>query len=163
MVDLESRIKRLEQTEAIRQLNVRLCELCDKPYDADRILQMWTVDGDLVQMSKFGGAGLFYGRDQWGELMEDFAITWTFHWATNAVIELDESLERARGHWHGWENPIVSGDSLIGAFSHAHDYVKIDGVWYWESWRQDGHFFCAVETGWEKGVRMRPARKSLGA
>jgi hypothetical protein len=160
---LEERVRRLEEIEAIRNLNVRLCQLCDKPYDAEPILAMWTEDGDLIQMSKYVGTGLFFGREQWGGLMEDFNITYTFHWATNAVIDVDPSFERARGHWHGWEAPVVSGRSVIGGFLHTHDYVKIDGEWLWESWRQDGHFFCPVESGWEVGPRMLPARKSLGA
>jgi hypothetical protein len=160
---LSQRIAELEEIEAIRKLNVRLCQLVDAPYDREPVLNLWTEDGDLVQMSKFVGTGLFYGREQWGALMDDFAISYTFHWAANGVIELEPTLERARGHWHGWEAPIVSGEPVIGAFSHAHDYVKIDGEWLYESWRQDGHFFCSAKTGWEEGVRMRPARKSRGA
>ena len=40
--DLEARVRRLEDIEAIKQLKARYCALCDAGYDADGIAPLFT-------------------------------------------------------------------------------------------------------------------------
>ena len=44
-MDLESRLTRLEDIEAIRQLKARYCEVCDADHDPELILTLFTEDG----------------------------------------------------------------------------------------------------------------------
>ena len=44
-MELEDRIKRLEDIEEIKQLKALYCEICDDDHNPDRIVTIFTVDG----------------------------------------------------------------------------------------------------------------------
>jgi len=156
--DMESRIATLEEVEAIRRQLMRLNELFDKPYDADGLTMLWTEDGYLEACG-----GQFSGRSAIHEFFSDLAASFTLHYATNGVIDVDPSCRRATGQWYGWETPVVSGSALLGAFTTDQEYEKVDGEWQWSSLRETVHFLCAVDAGWVEEAEPREERRSLGA
>ena len=44
-MDLETRVQRLEDIEAIKQLKALYCEICDDDHNPDRIVTIFTEDG----------------------------------------------------------------------------------------------------------------------
>jgi hypothetical protein len=156
--NLDERIAKLEEKEAIRRQMIHLGDVCDVPYDPVPLAELWTEDGHLET-----GAAEFFGHKELIELFEDLAATFSVHYWTNDIIDVDTSLKRATGHWYGWETPIISGRSLPGAFTSDHRWEKVNDQWLWKSYRQVTHFICPVETGWVKGPRAVEQRASLGA
>ena len=54
--NLEARIRRLEDIEALKQLKARYCDRCDDNYDADGIAQLFTEDAVWDGGQTFGVA-----------------------------------------------------------------------------------------------------------
>ena len=54
LAELERRITRIEDIEAIKQLKARYCEICDDDHDPDRITRIFAEDG--VWQSAIGKA-----------------------------------------------------------------------------------------------------------
>jgi hypothetical protein len=161
MSDLDARIGRLETLEAIHRRMMRLGELCDAPYDEKPLSELWSQTGWLDTGT--GDGGMFRGREEIRALLEDLAATFTLHYSVNGVIDLDPSLERATGHWYGWEAPVISETAYLGGFTSDHEYEKIDGEWYWASYRQTIHFLTQPESDWVKDPVPQEQRTSLGA
>lgn len=153
--DLEARIAKLEETEAIRRQFVRLNELFDKPYDADGLARLWTVTGYLEACD-----GQFSGRQEIREFFSDLAASFTLHYVANGVIDVDPSLQHATGCWYGWETPVVAGNPLIGAFTSRQEYAKVEGEWLWVGLWETAHFLCAVDAGWVREAEPRQERSS---
>lgn len=158
MNQLESRIARLEAVEAIRRQLMHLDDLFDAPYDADSLAAMWTENGYLEACD-----GKFAGRSEIRAFFAELVASFTMHYATNGVIDVEPSCERAKGHWYGWETPVISGSALIGAFSTDQEYEKVDGEWLWRSLRETVHFLCDAESDWVKEAEPRKERASQGA
>lgn len=155
MSDLESRIAKLEEIEAIRRQVVRLNELFDKPYDADGLAGLWTETGYLEACD-----GQFSGRREIHEFFSDLAASFTLHYAMNGLIDVDPSLQHATGHWYGWETPVVAGSPLVGAFTSRQEYAKVAGEWQWAGLWETAHFLCAVDAGWVREAEPRQERSS---
>ena len=125
--DLEARITRLEDIEAIKQLKARYCEICDDMHNPDRIASVFADDG----IWEAEGFGFAQGHDAIRELFQGFQNNFRFsqHNIANPIIEVDG--DTATGVWY-----------LIGPWTHAEDgkaiwmtaryddeYVKVDGQW----------------------------------
>lgn len=158
MSDLESRVSRLEAISEVRRQLMRLNDLFDAPYDAKGLTAMWTEDGYLEACD-----GEFAGQAEIHGFFADLVATFTMHYATNGVIEVEPSCDRARAHWYGFETPVISGSALIGAFSSHQEYQKVDGEWRWRSLHERVHFLCAADTGWVEETEPRKERASQGA
>jgi hypothetical protein len=155
MGDMEARIAKLEEVEAIRRQFVRLNELFDKPYDANGLARLWTEDGYLEACD-----GQFSGRREIHEFFSDLAASFTLHYVANGVIDVDSSLQHATGRWYGWETPVVAGSPLIGAFTSTQEYAKVEGEWQWVGLWETAHFLCAVDVGWVNEAEPRQERSS---
>ena len=67
--ELQKKITRLEDIEAIKQLKARYCEICDHDdYDADAMASLFTEDGSW----KGDGVGSAEGREAIRELFAGF-------------------------------------------------------------------------------------------
>lgn len=158
MTDMESRLQTLESIEAIRRQLVRLNDRFDAPYDADGLAAMWTEDGCLEACD-----GQFRGRKEIHGFFSDLVASFTMHYATNGVVVVEPSGQRASAHWYGWETPVISDSALIGAFSSDQEYECVGGEWRWRSLRETVHFLCSAESGWVEESEPRKERESQGA
>ena len=125
--DLEHRITRLEDIEAIKQLKARYCEICDDMHNPDRINSLFVEDG-IWESADFGEAK---GHDAIRELFRGFQKMFSFsqHNIMNPIIEIDGN--RATGIWYllgPWTHTDNDKEIWMTA-RYDDDYVKINGVW----------------------------------
>ena len=126
-MDLEARITRLEDLEAIKQLKARYCEICDDDHNPDRITSVFTEDG--VWEGK--GIGEATGHEEIRALFSRFqkAIRFSQHMTMNPIIEVDG--EQARGTWYFFGPFTMEKDNqaLWQACRYHEVYRKVDGQW----------------------------------
>lgn len=128
--ELRSRITRIEDIEAIKQLKARYCEICDHDnYDADAMATLFTEDGTW-ESSRVGKAE---GREAIRELFSGFPkrIARAQHIVANPLIEVDG--DRAHGVWY-LISAVDQSDGTkykwpSGAARYHEDYVKQNGEW----------------------------------
>ena len=94
--ELATRITRLEDLEAIKQLKALYCEICDDDHNPDRIVEIFTEDG----IWEGRGIGTARGRDEIRALFENFQRMMSFsqHMTMNPRIEVNG--ESATGTWY---------------------------------------------------------------
>ena len=133
LAELEKRITRIEDIEAIKQLKARYCEICDDDHNPDRVASAFAEDG-IWESDDFGVAR---GHEEIRELFRGFRKLFNFsqHNITNPIIEVDG--DRATGVWYimGPWTFSENNDEKWMALRYDDDYVKIDGVWKYQHLR----------------------------
>jgi uncharacterized protein (TIGR02246 family) len=131
--ELETRITRIEDIQAIKQLKARYCEICDDTHNPDRVASVFAEDG----IWEGGGFGQAKGHAAIAELFRGFRKNFTFsqHNITNPIIEVDGN--HATGIWYlsgPWTFAEKNEEKWM-ALRYDDDYVKIDGVWKYQHLR----------------------------
>lgn len=133
MTELEKRLTRLEDIEAIKQLKARYSHICDDMHNPDTIASVFAEDG-IWESPDFGQAK---GHAEIRELFRGFQKMFSFsqHNMMNPVIEVNGN--RATGIWYimGPWDQTESGKRTWMALRYDDDYVKIDGVWKYQHLR----------------------------
>jgi hypothetical protein len=131
--DLEQRITRLEDIEAIKQLKALYCDICDDLHNPDRITAIFAEDG-IWESDDFGRA---QGHEAIKKLFMGFHNQFTFsqHNIMNPVITVDG--QRATGNWYivGPWNSSENDKKIWMTGKYNDDYVKIDGQWKYQHLR----------------------------
>jgi hypothetical protein len=151
--DLEARVRRLEDIEAIKQLKARYCALCDAGYDADGIAPLFTEDG------LWDGGRTFGRREGRAAIHAHFAaasrrISIARHQVMNPIIEVDG--DDATGEWLLFQPCTIPGsdgdeDQALWLAATYHDrYRRVDGDWMIAAMVIDVVFFTPFEVGWAK-------------
>lgn len=147
--DLEKRLTRMEDLEAIRRLKHQYCAYCDDNYNPEGIASLWIEGGVWDAGADFGRyvgreaiAGFFRGVGP----VVDFAA----HLVMNEVIDVDG--DTARGKWwclmpSTFHEDGKKVDRWLFA-EYTEEYVKQDGKWYFKSLRSDIHKNAPHLTGW---------------
>lgn len=147
MAELEQRLTRLEDIEAIKQLKARYCEICDDDHNPDRITTIFVEDG-IWEAGKFGKG---QGHAAIRELFQDFQkmISFSQHMVMNPIIEVDG--DRATGTWYFF-GPFTFGKTTAKwqAVRYEDDYVKVNGEWKYQHLRAHIRMSADYETGWAK-------------
>jgi uncharacterized protein (TIGR02246 family) len=146
-MDLEARITRLEDLEAIKQLKARYCEICDDDHNPDRITSLFTEDG--VWEAK--GIGEAKGHEEIRALFQRFQkmIRFSQHMTMNPVIEVDG--DTARGTWYFFGPFTMEKDNqaMWQACRYHEVYRKVEGTWLFERLSVKGPRMAAdYATGW---------------
>ncbi len=130
-MDLEQRIARLEDIEAIRQLKAEYCEICDDDHNPDRIVTIFTEDA----IWEGRGIATANGHAEIRKLFERFRsmMDFTQHMTLNPRIEVDG--DQATGTWYFFgpfrfratdESPA---NAKWQAARYHEKYQRVDGVW----------------------------------
>jgi ketosteroid isomerase-like protein len=147
--DLERRITRLEDLEAIKQLRARYCDICDDDHNPDRITSVFSEDA----IWEGRGIGKAKGHAEIRVLFEGFQKMMSFsqHMVMNPVIEVDDDGQHAKGTWYFF-GPFTfyEGNQAKWQAARYHDdYVKQDGEWKIQHLRVKGPGMSAdYEKGW---------------
>ena len=106
-MELEGRIKRLEDIEEIKQLKALYCEICDDDHNPDRIISIFTSDG--IWEGK--GIGKASGHQEIRKLFESFKAMMSFsqHMTMNPRIRVD-------------------GDTAIGTWSVSYTHLTLPTI-----------------------------------
>ena len=131
--DLERRIARLEDIEAIKQLKARYCEICDDDHNPERIASVFAPDG-IWEGAGFGKA---QGHDAIRALFRRFQqlISFSQHNVMNPQLQVDG--DRATGSWY-FLGPFTfrkGNENKWLALRYDDDYVRIDGAWKYQHLR----------------------------
>ena len=144
--ELEKRIARLEDIEAIKQLKALYCDICDDNHNPDRITKIFAADG-IWEGGDFGKA---QGHEAIRKLFEGFQklISFSQHNVFNPRIEVDG--DRAKGVWYllGPFTFHKGNEARWIACRYEDDYVKMNGEWKYQHLRAIVRVAAPYETGW---------------
>lgn len=146
--DLESRIRAVEDTDAIRNLKARYAELCDDDYNPDGIAALFVDDA----VWESGPLGRFEGKESIRDFFRGASEIFTFaiHYSLNPQIEVTGDTARAR--WYLFM-PCTVGDGDQATWRAGIDdeeYVRVDGHWMFKSKKSTGIFNTPFDSGWAK-------------
>ena len=131
--ELEKRITRIEDIEAIKQLKARYCEICDDMHNPNRITSLFVEDG-IWESPDFGKA---QGHEAIRNLFQEFQNMFSFsqHNITNPIIDVDG--DHATGIWYimGPWDYTKDGRKIWMTTRYDDDYVKVDGAWKYQHLR----------------------------
>lgn len=128
-LSLETRIQRLEDIEAIRNLKARYCLACDDNYNPEDLAPLFAEDA----VWDGGILGLAEGRTAINEFFTAASakVPFALHYVTNPIIEANGN--EATGNWLLWEPMTFTTDSgnlgIWHSASYNDTYVKVDGQW----------------------------------
>ena len=150
-MNLEDRIQRLEDIEAIKQLKAEYCAYCDDGYNPDGIAKLYMEnavwDGHAL--------GRFEGREAIREFFRGAPqqISFAIHNVMNPRIEVDG--ETAKGEWYLLQPMTDTNGQGIWLTAVYHDrYRKVDGVWMFEHVDIEIRFLSPYEGGWAKTTML---------
>jgi hypothetical protein len=150
MSNLEERIARLEDIEAIKKLKTRYCAICDDNHNPEEITKLFAADGIIEGEA----IGKHQGRAAIRELFQRSQELFSFsqHNITNPIIEVDGN--HATGTWYllGPFTVRKGNEPRWIAVRYEEDYVKIDGEWKFQRVSGLGRMSAPYETGWAKKV-----------
>ena len=131
--ELEKRLTRIEDIEAIKQLKARYCEICDDAHNPNRITALFAEDA-IWESPDFGKA---QGHGAIRDLFTKFQQMFSFsqHNITNPIIEVDGN--RATGIWYimgPWTFTETNEEKWM-ALRYDDDYVKVNGQWKYQHLR----------------------------
>ena len=146
--DLEARIRRLEDIEAIKQLKARYCFLCDDGYDADALAELFTEDA----VWDGGDLGKAVGRAKIHKLFTNSpkALSFAVHMVMNPVIKIDG--DRAEGIWYLYQAATqrIQDRPLWGSARYDEEYVRVGEEWKFANLRLTSFFWTLFDEGWVK-------------
>ena len=127
VAELEARITRLEDIEAIKQLKALYCEICDDEHDPDRIVTIFTEDGTWEGR----GIGHAQGHAELRALFESFRdrITFSQHMVMNPRIEVDGNAARGTWYFFGPFTFREGNQARWQSTRYNEEYVKVNGQW----------------------------------
>jgi hypothetical protein len=148
MSDLEDRLSRLEDIEAIRQLKARYCLLADRGYDGagddDRAFAELFAEDGVFDAS----AGPIVGRQAIEARCKKFH-PFGFHLVMNPVIAVDG--DTATASWSALVPSItVDGAALLVAGRYEEELVRTADGWRYARVRFHAAFRAPHEDGWAK-------------
>lgn len=145
---LESRLRPLEDAEAIRNLKSRYAAYCDDNYNPDGIAALFTEDA--VWESK--GLGRYEGREAIREFFQRASGIFTFaiHYSLNAEIAVDG--DTAKAQWYLFM-PCTLGatdQAMWRAGIDSERYARVNGIWMFKEKSSAPLFNTPFDTGWAK-------------
>jgi len=146
--ELETRVRALEDTDAIRNLKARYAELCDDNYNPDGIAALFVEDA----VWESGPLGRFEGREAIREFFRGASRIFTFaiHYSLNSQIEVIGDTAWAK--WYLFM-PCTVGDgdqAMWRAGIDEEEYVRMNGRWMFKSKKSTGLFSTPFDSGWNK-------------
>lgn len=159
--ELEARIRRIEDIEAIRKLKATYCDLVDAglgdPANLEALLSHFTKDakldfgmGEASRHEGVDGARLFFGK------LVGPSITFCMHMLHNSFIEVDG--DRAKGRWY-FEVPAVdaaSGKAQWMAGRYNEEYAREGGEWKFSAMAVQWSFVAPYDAGWAEAAHALP-------
>jgi ketosteroid isomerase-like protein len=147
-MDIESRIKRVENAEQIRCLKARYCDLCDEGYDAEALVALFTPDA----VWDGGDLGVFEGAERIHQFFANMpnVMSFAIHHITNSAIEVAEDNQSARGRWYLLQAATLNESNQAVWLTGCYDdeLIRDASGWKFKRVRLKSRFFSPYEEGW---------------
>lgn len=153
-MDLERRVQRLEDLEAIRQLMFRYAEGMDNNFDADAIAELFLEDATWTISPASEISGTHLGRDAIRSFFAGLTseYSWTMHNVGNELIRLSDDGETATGTWYLVDpcTMLANGKQHAVFITGKYDnlFAKRDGRWYFQKLSAQLNQVSSWEKGW---------------
>lgn len=138
-MDLEKRIQRLEDTEAIKKLKYTYAKALDDGYDPEQVADLFIEDG-LWSISGVGGTAKGTENIRTHSKNLGSSIKWGQHNMFAPVVEISEDGTTAVGEFYliclltMLEPDSETGEeAYILAGKYRDTFVKRNGIWYFET------------------------------
>jgi SnoaL-like domain len=146
MAELERRLTRMEDIEAIKQLKARYCDICDDDHNPAKITTLFVEDG----IWEAGGFGKAQGHEGIRQLFQGFQkmISFSQHMVVNPQIEVNGNT--AKGTWY-FLGPFTfrkNNEAKWQAVKYEDDYVKVNGEWKYKHLRAHIRMAAAPNESW---------------
>jgi len=145
MAQLEQRLTRMEDIEAIKQLKARYCAIADEDHNPDKITALFVEDGIWE-----GGMGTVQGHEAIRQLFQRAQQRFSFshHMVMNPIIEV--AGNRAQGTWYffGLFTVRETNEARWSAVRYEEDYTKVNGAWKYQHLRAHGRMSASYDKGW---------------
>jgi len=146
--NIEARIQRLEDIEAIKRLKHQYAIYCDEAFDPVRLAPLFTKDA----VWDGGPMGRYVGRETIAAFFgaASSAMIFGVHHMMNAVIDVDG--DTATGQWHLWQPCTHAAGPIALWVAGRYDdrYVREDGVWRFSHLKITLTMMSPYEAGWSK-------------
>lgn len=148
LAELERRIMRIEDREAIKELKARYCAVCDDEHNPDLITTLFVEDG-IWEGGTFGKA---QGHAAIRQLFQTFQqlISFSQHMVMNPIIEIDGNSAKASWYFLGPFTFRKQNEARWTAIRYDDDYVKVNGTWKFKHLRASIRMHAPHATGWAK-------------
>lgn len=145
-MDLEARVRRLEDLHEIGQLRARYCQYLDDGR-WDDLVELFTEDGAFVGLSVAHGRAAL--RTFFADLQRGSLDAW-WHFSSNETIELTGDF--ATGQTWLDQPCVVDGRPHIAAGRYTDRIVRCDdGRWRFAERRVTFFFWSPLSDGWQAG------------
>lgn len=146
--NLEARVRRLEDIEALKQLKARYAAYCDADYDADRLAPLFTADA----VWDGGAMGRYEGREAIRAFFASAsrAVPFAIHHVSNPILEIDG--DRATGRWYLWQPcTFAQGDQALWMAGRYDDvYRRESDGWRFAHVTVELRMLSPYEAGWAR-------------
>ncbi|EJU15012.1 MULTISPECIES: nuclear transport factor 2 family protein [unclassified Sphingomonas] len=158
IAELERKIERLDDIEAIKRLRWRYSRACDDDNNVDLLLPMFTEDAEVVLNPPFSGA--HKGHAALEAMYRDNArvngVRWTTHYYLQPLINVSGDGQTAEASWYLWEPatmdfPDASNEGVWLAGEYFDRYCKIDGEWKFTRIEINIRLMASYDKGWADG------------
>ena len=157
--DLEERIARLEDLEAIRNLKARYAQYCDANYDPDGIASLFVEDG-VWETSQPESS--YRSREEIRAFFTEVSKTfiWALHFMICPVIELASDRRSATATWYmlgpmTMQDAGKEPDAVLTTGIYDDAMVKTDEGWRFSKMRINIEQMSNLDEGWVR-QRFRP-------
>lgn len=155
LAELQRRIQRLEDIEAIRRLRATYSRGCDDNNNLDILMPLFTDDAWIKLNPPFDG--FHQGKEALAEMYRNNAtvngVGWTVHYYLQPEIDIAEDGLTAKANWYLWEPAMMRLDkpeqeAVLMAGSYDDTYRKQNGIWKIQSIDINMMMLVRYKDGW---------------
>ena len=148
LAELEKRLTRIEDREALKELKARYCAVCDDDHNPDHITTLFAEDG-IWEGADFGKA---QGHAAIRRLFQTFQhlISFSQHMVMNPIIEIEGTRAKATWYFLGPFTFRKHNEAKWTAVRYEDDYVKVNGTWKFKHLRASIRMHAPHASGWAK-------------
>lgn len=154
----DQQLQRLEDLEAIRQLDATYCRLLDAA-DWNGLVELFTPDGEFIGLDRVRGRAELR---RFFSTLADGGLTAFWHYVTNHEITIDGDSAQVRSAL--WQPCVQDGVAHVAAGRYHDDLVRLDGRWRYRSKQVAFDYFAPLADGWDHGrFTVKSAEHTYGA
>ena len=146
--ELDARLKKLEDVEAIKSLKTQYCLYCDDNYNVEGLASLFTDDAVWDGGIRGKAVGMAEIRDFFTHAPQ--RLPFAVHMVMNPLIQVDG--DKATGVWYLFQACTYAQDdrAVWGSARYDEEYVRVDGRWKFKNLKITSNFWTPFDQGWAK-------------